>query len=79
MDTTQSIGGYDGGRAGCALPITKYTAENLEDFILPEWSSALDITNELQRLREAEYDQSLNQRWFTAHARVDHYLFNISD
>jgi hypothetical protein len=28
----------------------KNIAENLKDFILPEWSSALDITNELYRL-----------------------------
>ncbi len=43
----------------------------LEDLIRSEWFSALDITNELHRLREAVDDHSLNQRWFSAHARVD--------
>jgi hypothetical protein len=46
-------------------------AENLEDLICPEWSSALDITNELHRLQEAVDDHSLNQRWFSVHARAD--------
>ncbi len=49
----------------------KDIAENLEDLICPEWSSVLDNTNELQRLREAVDDHSLNQSWFSAHARVD--------
>jgi hypothetical protein len=47
-------------------------AEILEDLIHPEWSSALDmITNELHRLQDAVDDHSLNQRWFSAHARVE--------
>jgi hypothetical protein len=71
MGTTQSIGGYDGGRAGCALPSIKNTVESLKDLTCPEWSSALDITNELHRLQEAVDDHSLNQRLFSVHARVD--------
>ncbi len=43
----------------------KNIAENLEDLICPEWSSAHDITNELHRLWEAVDDHSLNQRWFS--------------
>jgi hypothetical protein len=35
-------------------------AENLEDLICPEWSSALDTTKELHRLWEAVDDHSLN-------------------
>ncbi len=35
-------------------------AENLADLHLPEWPSALDITNELHRLREAVDEYSLN-------------------
>jgi hypothetical protein len=31
----------------------KNIAQNLTDLLLPEWPSALDITNELHRLREA--------------------------
>jgi hypothetical protein len=39
----------------------KTIAQNLTDLLLPEWpSSALDITNELHRLREAVDDYSLN-------------------
>ncbi len=68
--TAQSIGGYDGRRAGCALPSVQ-KVKNLGDLILPEWSSALDITNELHRLWEAVDDHSLNQSWFSTHARVD--------
>jgi hypothetical protein len=45
----------------------KDIAENLEDLICPEWSSALDITNELRRLREAVDDHSLKQSWFSVH------------
>jgi hypothetical protein len=36
----------------------KNIAKNLEDLICPEWSNALDITNELHRLREAVDDHS---------------------
>jgi hypothetical protein len=49
----------------------KDIVENLGDLILPEWSSALDITNEIHRLREAVDDHSLNQSWFSAHAIVE--------
>jgi hypothetical protein len=56
------------GELFCQL---NHIAENLEDLICPEWSSALDITNELHRLQEALDDHSLNQRWFSAHTRVD--------
>ena len=45
--------------------------ENLGDLTFPEWSNALDITNELHRLREAVDDHSLNRSWFSPHARVD--------
>jgi hypothetical protein len=38
----------------------KNIAENLEDLICPEWSSALNITNELHRLQVAVDDHSLN-------------------
>jgi hypothetical protein len=34
--------------------------ENLGDCIRPEWSNALDITNELHRLQEAVDDHSLS-------------------
>ncbi len=53
MGTAKSIGGYDGGRAGRALPSIKNIAQNLADLLLPESPSALDITNELHRLRDA--------------------------
>jgi hypothetical protein len=49
----------------------KNIAHNLADLLLPEWSSALDITNELHRKREAVDEYSLNQRWFSTHARVE--------
>jgi hypothetical protein len=49
----------------------KNVAENLVDLLLPEWPSALDITNELHRLCEAINEYSLNQIWFSAHARVE--------
>jgi hypothetical protein len=49
----------------------KKVAENLADLLLHEWPSVLDITNELHRLREAADEFSLNQKWFSAHARVD--------
>jgi hypothetical protein len=38
----------------------KDITENLGDLICPEWFSALDITNELHRLREAVDDHLLN-------------------
>ncbi len=38
----------------------KDIVENFGDLIHPEWSSALDITYELHRLREAVDDHSLN-------------------
>jgi hypothetical protein len=38
----------------------KKHAENLKDLICPEWSSALDVTNELHRLWKAVDDHSLN-------------------
>jgi hypothetical protein len=49
----------------------KNIAKNLEDLIRPEWSSALDIFDEIHKFREAVDDHSLNQRWFSVHARVD--------
>jgi hypothetical protein len=39
--------------------------------LVHERPSALDITNELHRLQEAVDEYSLNQIWFSAHARVD--------
>jgi hypothetical protein len=38
----------------------KTIAQNLTDLLLPEWHSALDITNELHILPEAVDDYSLN-------------------
>jgi hypothetical protein len=49
----------------------KNVAKNLTELLVHEWPSALDITNELHRLREAVDEYSLNQIWFSAHARVD--------
>ncbi len=49
----------------------KTIAQNLADLLLPEWPSALDITNELHRLREAVDKYSLNRIWFSAHANGD--------
>jgi hypothetical protein len=49
----------------------KNIAKNLTDLFVREWPSALDITNELHRLQEAVDEYSLNQIWFSAHARVD--------
>jgi hypothetical protein len=49
----------------------KKIAQNLTDLLLPEWPSALDIKNELYRLREAVNEYSLNRIWFSVHARVD--------
>jgi hypothetical protein len=49
----------------------KNVAKNLADLLLHKWPSALDITNELHRLREAVDEYSLNGIWFSAHARVD--------
>ncbi len=56
MSTTKSIGGYDGGRSGQSLVSIKNVAENLADLLLPEWPSALDITNELHRVRKAVHE-----------------------
>jgi hypothetical protein len=56
----------------------KNIAQNLTDLILPEWPSALEITNELHRLREAVDEYSLNQIWFSAHARVDGTVMMIT-
>jgi hypothetical protein len=39
----------------------KNVAKNLADLLLHEWPSALDITNELHRLREAVDEYSLNR------------------
>jgi hypothetical protein len=49
----------------------KNVAKNLTELLVHEWPSALDITNELHRLREALNEYSLNQIWFSAHDRVD--------
>jgi hypothetical protein len=49
----------------------KNVAKNLTELLVHEWPSALDITNELHRLREAVNEYSLNQIWFSVHARVD--------
>jgi hypothetical protein len=57
---------------------SKNIAKNLADLLLHEWPSALDITNELHRLREAVDEYSLNRIWFSAHARVDGTLSMIT-
>ncbi len=44
---------------------------NLTELLVHEWPSAFDITNELHRLQEAVNEYSLNQIWFSVHARVD--------
>jgi hypothetical protein len=49
----------------------KNVAKNLTELLVHEWPSALDITNELHRLQEAVDEYSLNQIWFSVHARVD--------
>jgi hypothetical protein len=49
----------------------KNVAKNLTELLVHEWPSALDITNELHRLQEAVNEYSLNQTWFSVHARVD--------
>ena len=56
----------------------KNIAENLADLLLPEWPSALDITNELHRLCEAVDEYSLNQIWFSVPARVDGTVMMIT-
>jgi hypothetical protein len=48
----------------------KNIAKNLANLLLHEWPSALDITNELHRLREAVDEYSLNQIWFLAYAKL---------
>jgi hypothetical protein len=60
MGTAISIGGYDSGRARRPSLSIKNVTENLADLLLPEWPSALDITNELHRLHEAVDEYSLN-------------------
>ncbi len=49
----------------------KNIAKNLTELLVHKWPSALDITNELHILQEAVDEYSLNQIWFSAHARVD--------
>ncbi len=56
----------------------KKVAKNLADLLLHEWPSALDITNELHRLQEIVDEYSLNQIWFSAHARVDGTVMMIT-
>ncbi len=56
----------------------KNVANNLTELLVHEWPSALDITNELHRLREAFDEYSLNQLWFSAHARVDGTVMMIT-
>jgi hypothetical protein len=55
----------------------KNVAENLADLLLPEWPSALDIMNELHRLRKAVNEYFLNRIWFSVHARVDSTVMMI--
>ncbi len=50
---------------------SKNLAKNLADLLLHGWPSALDIMNELHRLQDAVNEYSLNQIWFSTHARVD--------
>jgi hypothetical protein len=56
----------------------KKIAENVADLLLPEWPSALDIINYLHRFHEAVNEHSLNQMWFSAHARVDGTVMMIT-
>jgi hypothetical protein len=49
----------------------KNVAKNLTELLVHEWPSAPDITNELHRLQKAVNEYSLNQIWFSAHARLD--------
>jgi hypothetical protein len=56
----------------------KNAAENLADLLLHEWPSALEIMNELHRLQEAVNEYSLNQIWFSVHARVDGTVMMIT-
>jgi hypothetical protein len=56
----------------------KNIAQNLADIYLPKWPNALDITNELHRLREAVDEYSLNRIWFSVHARVDGTVMMIT-
>jgi hypothetical protein len=56
----------------------KNDAKNLADLLCHEWLSALDITNELHRLQEAVDEYSLNQIWFSVHARVDGTVMMIT-
>ncbi len=56
----------------------KNVAKNLTDLLVHEWSSALDITNELHRLQKSVNEYSLNQIWFSAHARVDRTVMMVT-
>jgi hypothetical protein len=56
----------------------KNIAKNLADVLLHEWPSALNITNELHRLREAVDEYSMNRIWFSTHTRVDGTLTMIT-
>jgi hypothetical protein len=56
----------------------KNVAKNLTDLLVHEWPSALDIINELHKLREAVCKYSLNQIWFSVHARVDGTVMMVS-
>jgi hypothetical protein len=57
----------------------KNVAKNPADLLLHEWPTALNITNELHRLQETVDEHSLNQIWFSAHARVDGTLTMITN
>jgi hypothetical protein len=61
MGTAASMRGYEGGRSGKPTVSMKYVAKNLADFLLHEWPSAFDITNELHRLQEAVDEYSFNR------------------
>ncbi len=71
MSTAESIGGYDGGRSGQPMASIKKHCKEPSRSLCHEWTSALDITNELHRLRAAVNEYSLNRIWFRAHARID--------
>ncbi len=71
MGTAKSISGYDGRRSGQPTASMKKRCKEPSVAFFHEWPSALDITNELRRLQEAVNEYSLNQIWFSVHARVD--------
>jgi hypothetical protein len=58
-------------------PQLKKIAQNIAELLLLEWPSALDITND-HTLRKAVDECSLNQIWFSAHARVDGKVMMIT-